>query len=464
MYTKALSTVFLLLELVSLATARPHVEKRSFKVERVRNDGYTGRNGPRALAKVYRKYGMPLPDGLVNALEAQDNSEAASFQPTKRRTSKWHSPMEDAGEAVGTENVGVENVSIEEVGAGDADAEDAGTEGAGTTLDGILGTLFGNGNGNAAGNGANNEGGNRAGKGAGNAAGNGANNEGGNRAGKGAGNAAGNGANNEGGGKTNGGKTNGGKVNGGRNGNNSTSDPNQDVIAALARARKGNFTGVVQTIPEKNDVEYLSQVKIGGQPIPLDFDTGSSDLWVFNTKLPATATANRQVYDPDTSDTFKMIQGAKFTIRYGDGSGAEGVVGTDVVDVGGAVAPKQAVELATTVTDTFVQDTNNGGLLGLAFGSINAVKPEKQKTQQMGGVVVPCEAQLPDLDLDIGGAYMARIKGKDINFAPVGDGTCFGGLQASPVGGLAVYGDIMFKSQFVVFHGGNNSLGMANHV
>lgn len=535
MYTQALSTALLVLELVSLASAAPYVEKKTFKVERVRNEEYTGRNGPRALAKVYRKYGMPLPDGLVNALEAQDKNEAASFQPTKRRAGKWHNPMEDAGEDAGAENVGVENVSVEDVGAEDAGTEDVGAKDVkATALDGILGALFGNGNGNAAGNGANNEGGNRAGKGAGNGAGNGAGKGNGNGAnandGKGAGKGAGKGGqgSNSNNGNNNNGNTNnnGGKINGGKKGNNSTGDPNQDVVAALARARKGNFTGVVQTTPEKNDVEYLSQVKIGGQPITLDFDTGSSDLWVFNTKLPAAATTGRQVYDPDTSKTFKMIQGAQFTIRYGDGSGAEGVVGTDVVDVGGAVAPKQAVELATTVTDTFVKDVNNGGLMGLAFGSINAVKPQKQKTffenvmpslkeplftadlragapgayefgridaskftgqmawipvnttkgfwqftsekfavnggpvqaatkggqaiadtgttllladpavvqgyysqvpqaensQQMGGFVVPCNAKLPDLDLDIGGAYMARIKGADINFAPVGNG------------------------------------------
>ncbi|KAJ2963524.1 hypothetical protein NQ176_g10854 [Zarea fungicola] len=81
----------------------------------------------------------------------------------------------------------------------------------------------------------------------------------------------------------------------------------------------------------------------------------------------------------------------------------------------------------------------------------------------MGGFVVPCNAQLPDLDLDIGGTYMARIKGSDINFAPVGNGACFGGLQATTPGGLGIYGDILFKSQFVAFNGGNNTLGMAVH-
>ncbi len=41
---------------------------------------------------------------------------------------------------------------------------------------------------------------------------------------------------------------------------------------------------------------------------------------------------------------------------------------------------------------------------------------------------------------------------------------CFGGLQAAPKGVMGIYGDIMFKSQFVAFNGGNNSIGMANHV
>lgn len=40
----------------------------------------------------------------------------------------------------------------------------------------------------------------------------------------------------------------------------------------------------------------------------------------------------------------------------------------------------QAVELALDITDSFVDDANSDGLLGLGFSTINTVKPEQQKT------------------------------------------------------------------------------------
>lgn len=39
---------------------------------------------------------------------------------------------------------------------------------------------------------------------------------------------------------------------------------------------------------------------------------------------------------------------------------------------------------------------------------------------------------------------------------------CFGGIQAIS-SDLQIYGDIMFKSQFVAFNSGNNSIGFASH-
>lgn len=80
------------------------------------------------------------------------------------------------------------------------------------------------------------------------------------------------------------------------------------------------------------------------------------------------------------SSTFQLLQDATFSISYGDGSGAAGVVGTDTVNIGGATATKQAVELATAVSSQFIRDTANDGLVGLAFSQLNTVQPQPQTT------------------------------------------------------------------------------------
>jgi aspergillopepsin I len=88
--------------------------------------------------------------------------------------------------------------------------------------------------------------------------------------------------------------------------------------------------------------------------------------------------AGHAVYNPSTSG--KRLAGETWSISYGDGSGASGVVYADKVVVGGVTATSQAVEAATSVSAQFQQDTDNDGLLGLAFSSINTVSPDQQKT------------------------------------------------------------------------------------
>ena len=201
--------------LLTVASALPpYVEKRSYKVDRVRNVKYTGRNGPRALAKVYRKYGMPLPNGLVDALAAQQpNNPNISSRLVSRRAGKYGNGM--GGNAEGS---------------------------------GIL------------------------------------------------------------------------EAEGG--------EPPKPILVPInstnQAAANNSQTGLVEAIPEANDVEYLSPVKIGGQSVTLDFDTGSSDLWIFNSQLDPALTAGHGVYDPAKSKSFAMMPGSQFTIRYGDGSGEIG--------------------------------------------------------------------------------------------------------------------------------------------
>lgn len=304
---------------------------------------------------------------------------------------------------------------------------------------------------------------------------------------------------------------------------NSLAATNVSAAANTTTAAAAPGTGVVAATPEQGDVEYLAPVNIGGQTLNLDFDSGSSDLWVFSNQLPAASQTGHTLYDATKSTSLKMLTGSTFSISYGDGSGAAGVVGTDTVNIGGATVTAQAIEMATAVSQSFVQDTNNNGLVGLAYSKLNTVKPAQQKTffdnaipslampvftadlrkaavgsyefgnidatkfngtmawvpvnttqgfwqfsstkfavgtsaaqagnpigqaiadtgttliiadptvvngyysqvpsaknnAQAGGVTVDCNAQLPDLMLDVGGTYMARVKGADINFAQV---------------------------------------------
>lgn len=462
------------------ASAIP-VHKRSFKVERRANPNFTGNDGLKALGKAYRKFGWDMPQNLKDALEVRKAANVA------RRA-----------------------VAV-------AAAQEAAQKKSRRSLLDILGELgvFGNGNGNANGNGNDNNAGADAGANAGangNANGNanggsGRHHHHGNGNGNGTGQAGGQGQ---------------GQGQAGQGQGQGQAGGNQTQASPAAQPASGQVGSVTNT-PEGNDVEFLSPVNIGGQTLNLDFDTGSSDLWVFNTQMSAQLTAGHTLFDPTKSKTFQTIQGAQFNVNYGDGSGASGTVGTDVVNVGGAVFSAQAVEIATEVTQQFVDDQQNDGLMGLAFSQLNTVQPQQQKTfldnvqgslaepiftadlkkgapgtytfgavdatafqgdltwvnvdstqgfwqfssqsfavnggatqqataggqaiadtgttllladpiivngyysqvqgaqndAQAGGFTVPCDAQLPDLDLDVGGNYVARISGADLNFSPV---------------------------------------------
>ncbi|KAF2858862.1 acid protease [Piedraia hortae CBS 480.64] len=143
----------------------------------------------------------------------------------------------------------------------------------------------------------------------------------------------------------------------------------------------GARTGKVDAVPDSGDAEYVENVKLGSQEfaIGLDFDTGSSDLWVYSTQT-TNGGQGHAIFDSSKSSTWKDYEGGSWKISYGDGSTASGTVGFDRVDVGGVVAEHQAIELAQQVSDSFAKNPKTSGLLGLGFSRNNMVKPEAQKT------------------------------------------------------------------------------------
>jgi len=84
------------------------------------------------------------------------------------------------------------------------------------------------------------------------------------------------------------------------------------------------------------------------------------------------------------------VKGDKWQISYGDSSSASGSVGTDNVTIGGLTIKNQAIELATKMSDQFIQGAGDG-LLGLAFGKINTVTPR--------GVATPVENMISEQDI-----------------------------------------------------------------
>lgn len=146
---------------------------------------------------------------------------------------------------------------------------------------------------------------------------------------------------------------------------------------------EGRATGSASATPiDSFDDAYITPVQIGtpAQTLNLDFDTGSSDLWVFSSSTPSSQVNGQTVYNPSKSSTSKLLSGASWSITYGDGSSSSGKVYTDKVAVGGLSVANQAVEVATTVSSSFSQESETDGLLGLAFSSLNTVSPTQQKT------------------------------------------------------------------------------------
>ncbi|KAI4638173.1 hypothetical protein J4E93_010329 [Alternaria ventricosa] len=168
---------------------------------------------------------------------------------------------------------------------------------------------------------------------------------------------------------------------------NEASAPGGAQSKATASSEGTPTEGEVPAEDIQNDSLYLCEVGVGTpeQKIYLDFDTGSSDLWVWSTELPknilSSADASKQqvAFDPSKSSTFKKLDGETWKISYGDSSSASGDVGTDVVNLGGLKVENQAVELAKELSQQFAEG-NGSGLLGLAFSSINTVSPTPQKT------------------------------------------------------------------------------------
>ena len=127
-----------------------------------------------------------------------------------------------------------------------------------------------------------------------------------------------------------------------------------------------------ETLTDQNqDEEWTGPISIGSnkQQFTIDFDTGSSDLWVPNSKCTSSVCRGKHTYKSTSSSTSKSQKGT-FQIQYGDGSTVSGPVYQDTVTVAGVTAKNQYFSPVTTLSDSFSNDPIDG-ILGLAYPTIS---------------------------------------------------------------------------------------------
>ncbi|KAK7055403.1 acid protease [Favolaschia claudopus] len=118
-----------------------------------------------------------------------------------------------------------------------------------------------------------------------------------------------------------------------------------------------------------NELLWGGNISIGtpAQRFLIDFDTGSSDLWVPSRACTSCGSMNR--YNPLLSNSSKPRPGI-FEIEYGDHSQVSGPIFTDTVSVAGIKATNQYFSAATTVNGDFA-DVVVDGILGMGYPALS---------------------------------------------------------------------------------------------
>jgi hypothetical protein len=89
-----------------------------------------------------------------------------------------------------------------------------------------------------------------------------------------------------------------------------------------------------------------------------------------------------------------------------------------------------------------------------------AAVPNATNSSSAGGMVFPCGAAIPDFTFSVEFNALT-VPAQYLSYEPVGDGTCFGGIQDDSTIGFSIFGDIALKSMYVVFDDRGPQLGFA---
>jgi cathepsin D len=115
---------------------------------------------------------------------------------------------------------------------------------------------------------------------------------------------------------------------------------------------------------------------VGGQEFQLDFDTGSSDLFVPGTQCTKDGCVGHKKYS--TTKTARKMKGT-FKISYGDGSSTSGPIYTESMSIAGLSITNQTFSPTTIMSPTFA-NTGDGngypadGIAGMGFPALSQTR------------------------------------------------------------------------------------------
>ncbi|CAE6427848.1 unnamed protein product [Rhizoctonia solani] len=125
---------------------------------------------------------------------------------------------------------------------------------------------------------------------------------------------------------------------------------------------------------KSNEILWVGEIEIGepGKKFRVDFDTGSSDTWVFSsTCVFPTCSSGKNKYVASESSTSKL-QAGKFRIEYLDGAEVSGPIYAETITIAGLSAEGQWFSPVNQTNN--LEDYGTDGLVGLAFQPVSTLK------------------------------------------------------------------------------------------
>ncbi|CAG8681982.1 10625_t:CDS:1, partial [Ambispora gerdemannii] len=130
--------------------------------------------------------------------------------------------------------------------------------------------------------------------------------------------------------------------------------------------KKVVYMKVLDHVVNGEDFAYYGPITIGTQTFKVQFDTGSSDLWVPSEACASIECKGKNKYKK--ASTFKSL--GTFSIKYAVGE-AQGITGSSDFTIAGLKVTGQKFGVVDTLNDTSMLNIPFDGMMGMAYDNLS---------------------------------------------------------------------------------------------